>query len=237
MLRLHIFEVAPFKGGNHFIIGLLSLFHSAFHQRRGHHIIFVPAFDQGIFKFRAQANGNVAGQGPRGRGPNDEIGLGKVNSLCRKQALVVRHTELYIDGIAGVFCIFDLCFRQGSLTLRAPIHRLEALVDIALCRHLCKDLDLLCLKVMCQGDVGVFPIADAAQTLKLVALVVQIFQREFPANFTQLDVRNGCGILHTRLFARLELRGQAVCIPAGHIRRFISRHIAVADDDVLQRFI
>ena len=87
-----------------------------------------------------QGDGQVAGQGPDGGGPDDEAQLALVQ--VGELAQVVVHGELHIHRGAGVVLILDLRLGQGGLVVGAPVHGLEALVDVALLGHLAEDLDL-----------------------------------------------------------------------------------------------
>ena len=81
-----------------------------------------------------QRDGEVAGQRPdRGR-PDDEVQLAPVKMA--ELAEVVVHRELDVHGRAGVVLIFDLRLGQRRLVVIAPVHGLEALVDVALLVHL-----------------------------------------------------------------------------------------------------
>ena len=81
------------------------------------------------------------------------------------------------------------------------------------------------------------PVADAAQTLELIALAVKIGHGKFTADLPQLHIRNRGGIADARLGARLEFRGQAVRIPARHIGGLPAGHVAVTHNDILQRLV
>ena len=66
------------------------------------------------------------------------------------------------DGIAVVLAVLDLSLSQSGAAVRAPVHGLQALVDIALLGHLAEDLDLACLELRLQGQIGVLEVADDA---------------------------------------------------------------------------
>ena len=67
-----------------------------------------------------------------------------------------------------------------------------------------------------QGDVGIVPLADDAEALELVALVIDIALDEFFAKTAQLDDGDIGGGADARLGARLQLGGESVGIPAGY---------------------
>ena len=148
VLGLHILELSALDGRDHLIVGQLRLRHRVLIQIGRHDIVFVAAFDDRILVARAYADRKVRGQRPCGGRPNDEEHLIGIDAHRLELAEIVGHTELDIDGMAGILGVFDLCFRESRLTLGTPVNGLETLVDIALVRHFGKDLDLLCLKLV-----------------------------------------------------------------------------------------
>src|SRR5699024_346582 len=104
VLGTHQLEVAALEGGQHGAGGLIQasgLAHGL-HQALSQDIhLTVGSTQQHIVEVGVDGNGVVAGDGPGGGGPNDEVGLRKVGD-ARKLALVVLHGELHEDGGAGV---------------------------------------------------------------------------------------------------------------------------------------
>ena len=139
--------------------------------------------------------------------------------------------------MAGILCVLNLRFREGGLTLRAPIYRLQAAVDITLVSHLGKDLDLLRLKLVLQGDVRIVPFADAAKTLELLTLIVDIACDELLTELAQLNHGNIGRVADTRFLSCFQLGGQTVGIPSRYKGRFETRHILIADDEILEYLI
>jgi hypothetical protein len=101
-------------------------------------------------------------------------------------AQIVVHGELHEHGGDGIVVVFDLGLGQGGLVLGAPVHGLEALVDIALLVHLAEHLDLLGLKAGVHGEVGVLPVADDAHALEAVPLNVDVVLGESVAGGAEL---------------------------------------------------
>ena len=108
----------------------------------------------------------------------------------------------------------DLC--QSGAAVGAPVDRLQALVDVALLGHLAEDLDLTCLKLGLEGQVGMLKVADDAQTLELVAHDVDVLGDKLLADLAQLELGDVLLLLADG-GQGLQLNGQAVGIKAGHI--------------------
>ena len=237
MRRLHVFELAALERAEHRVFGLAAGLHGRLHQRRRHYIALIAGLHERIFKLGTDADRDVCRQRPRRRCPDYKVGVFEVCAELREQALIVRHTEFDVNGVARILRIFDFRFGKRRFALGAPVDWLQALVDEALRRHLGEDLDLLCLKVLAQGDIRIVPLADAAEALERVALLVEIAERVFAAERAQLDVRHRRGVRNAGLAARLQLGRQAVRIPAGDVRRLEAAHVLVANDEVLERLV
>ena len=88
--------------------------------------------DDHIFEFRVQGNRLVGGQGPGGRGPDDQrrraipAAIGRpVAARC--QSLRLRQREAHVDGDRLLIGVFDLRLGQGRTAVNTPVHRLLAL--------------------------------------------------------------------------------------------------------------
>ena len=92
----------------------------------------------------------------------------------RKLPQVVGHGELHIDRGDGVVMILDLSLGQSGLVLGAPVHGLEALVDVAVPVHFAEDAHLVRLEALAHGAVGMLPVADDAQALEALHLLLHI---------------------------------------------------------------
>ena len=132
--------------------------------------------------------------------------------------------------------VLDLGLGHGSGAHGAPVHGLQALVDIALVEHPAKDFDFLRFKVLVHGAVGVLPVAHNAQTLEARHLALDIGLGEFLAGGAELG--NGHGlVVELALFDDGCLNGQTVVVPAGDVGGVIAHHGVAADDEVLQGLI
>ena len=137
MLANDVFQVfaQPFTF-NGVVFRQADFFDNGFHQFLGHDIAFTVKVQELIFKFWVQADGFVGWQGPRGGGPNDEVSV-----VFSEFALGIGDLEADIDGWGFFFAVFDFSFSQRGVTVRAPVNRLGAFVDVALLGHFAEDAD------------------------------------------------------------------------------------------------
>ena len=235
VLSQHIFEEGTGVGGENLVILKTADLHDLAHQGLGHDIGFaVVRLHQGVLLPGMQADGQVAGQGPDGGGPDHEVSLAQVE--LAELALIVLHGELDVDSGTGVILVLNVSLRHGGDAVGAPGHGLQALVDIALVEHPAKDLDLLGLKVLVHGAVGVLPVAHNAQTLETRHLLLDEVLGEVLTGLPEL----GHGqILVQLLLGCLDgtLDGQAVVVPAGDVGGVVAHHGVAADDEVLQGLV
>ncbi len=90
---------------------------------------------------------------------------------------------------------------------------------------------------MCQGNIRMRPVANTAEPHEFLPLVIEVTEGKFTADTAQLNIRNCRRVADARLFACFQFRRQAVRIPSGHIGSFESRHVFIADDNILQHFV
>ena len=157
-------------------------------------------------------------------------------SQMAQLALIVMHGELHIHGGAGIVLILDLSLSQSGLVMVAPVHGLQALVDVALLVHLAKDLDLLGLKAGIHGLVGVLPVGHHAQALEALHLDADILLGIGVAGGTEVGHAHGLAV-ELLLLDDGALDGHTVVIPAGDIRGVPATHGVGPDDEVLQGLV
>ena len=147
---------------------MLAALHRGLDQLAGHDVVSIADLDEGILQVGVQAGGHVGGQGPGGGGPDDDPGLIQRDVVLGQHAVgVVGQLKADVNRVALVLGVLDLSLSQGGTVLGAPVNGLHALVDVAFLGHLAEDLDLACLKLGAQGQVGVGEIALDAQALEL----------------------------------------------------------------------
>ena len=188
-----------------------------------------------VVKVRIEADGEVARDGPGRRRPDEEVELVE-RAVFAQLAQVVLDAELHVDGLAGVLGVFYLGLGQGGLVVRAPVDGLLALVDVALLVHLAEDLDLLGLELRVHGEVGLVPLAQAAEALEGVALDVHVVQGEGLAGVAEL----GGGhllVVELLLLDDGRLDGHAVVVPAGVVDGLPAGHGLIPRDEVLDALV
>ena len=233
MARLHQLQIAPLEGRHSFIAPDPRRFAHAVHQLRRQHVgLVVRHLHQAILKIRIQADRHVARQRPgRGR-PNHKVNLAQ--SL--KFPKILRSQKFDKNGVCLILAVLDFRFRKRSLTFWTPINRFQAFINKAFLRHFAKNFNLRRLKLRKHCQIRMFPICDPTQTLKLLFLIFDIFQRKITAGLAKLH-RAGLVSVDPQLFDRLLLDRKAVRIPAGYIRRAESVHVFKPDDNILQYLI
>ncbi len=132
--------------------------------------------------------------------------------------------------------VFDLGFGQSGAVLDAPVHRLEAFVDVAAVEEIDERAGDYRLIVRAHGEIGIVPLAEDAEALEIGALEIDVLFGVLAAGAADFD--GG----HVRLFAAelaidLDFDGQAVAIPAGDVGRIEAGHGARLDDEILQDFV
>ena len=235
MLCQHILKELAGVGGDDLVMLEAADVHDLVHQSLRHDIgLAVFGLDKNVGLPGVQADGQVAGQRPDGGCPDDEVGAAQVKAC--QLAQIVLHGELDVDGGTGVVMVLDLGLGHGGGAHGAPVHGLQALVDIALVEHPAKDFDLLRFKVLVHGAVGMLPVAHHAQALEARHLTLDIGFGEFLAGGAELG--NGHGlVVELALFDDGCLNGQTVIVPAGDVGSVIAHHGVAADDEILQGLI
>ena len=222
---------------HHLILGDVAGIHDALDEVSGHDVELVADLDEGVLELAVQADSLVGGQGPGGGGPDDEVGLLHRDAvLCQNAVGVLRDVETDEDRVALVLAVLDLGLSQSGAAVGAPVHRLQALVDVALLGHLTKDLDLAGLELRLQGQVGVLKVTDNAQTLELVAHDVDVLGGELLADLAQLELGDVLLLLADG-GQGLQLNRQAVGIKAGYIGSLEALHVLLTNDDVLDDLV
>ncbi len=183
-------------------------------------------------------------QGPRCGGPDRNRGGHAFVDLAalRHHAETAREIqpvddlEPHENARRGDVLVLDLRFGQRRTAIQAPVHRLEALVHVAVLDDGGEGAQLLRLEPGIHGEIRVFPIAEHAEALEVLALRVDLLLGIRSAGGAE---RLGVDLLpHAPVgFLHLHLDGEAVAIPTGNVRRVVSVEGARLDDDVLQNLV
>ena len=151
-------------------------------------------------------------------------------------AQIVVHGELHIHRGAGVVLILDLRLGQRRLVVGAPVHGLEALVDVALLIHLAEHTDLLRLEGGVHGLIGVVPITHHAHALEALPLDIDIVVGKLMAGRAELRHAHGLAV-ELVLLDDGALDGHTVVVPAGDIGGVVAPHGVGSGDDILEGLV
>ena len=151
-------------------------------------------------------------------------------------AQIVVHGELHIHRGAGVVLILDLRLGQRRLVVGAPVHGLEALVDVALFIHLAEHTNLLRLEGGVHGLIGVVPITHHAHALEALTLDIDIVVGKLMAGGAELRHAHGLAI-ELVLLDDGALDGHTVVVPAGDIGGVVAPHGVAAGNEVLDGLV
>ena len=208
----------------------------AFGEFRGEHVLAPLIFDQRIFEFGMQRHGHVARQGPRGRGPDDHIGAGRIGVLEDRLEPVVGQRETDVNGRRLVVGIFHFGLGKGRLAGATPVDGLLAADHIALF-HEIRQLGSRGGLVFGEHRlVGMIPVAEHAKALEFLALDIDELVRVLAAA-AAYRIRRHFLFLFAKLVLNLQFDGQAVAVPAGHIHGLLPLNVAGLDGDVLEDLV
>ena len=236
MLRLHTLQFCTGEDVVCAVICNAGSLHNALHELVCHDIILVAVLDERIVILRSETDGKVAGDRPCGRRPDDEEHLVQIQTELCEHALVVSHAELDKDGVAGIVLVLDLCLGKCGVAVRAPVNGLQTLVEIAVLHHLTEHLDLTCLVLRTECQIGMIVVTNGAQTLELLLLVFHMRQCKILTCLAEVNGRDRA-VLHAHLLECLELDGKSVGIPAGHIGGIEAGHVLLLDDEILEHLV
>ena len=166
----------------------------------------------------------VRGEGPRGRGPDDNRRL-----LAKFSAHKRKHD---VDRRRGFILVFDLSLGQRGLRSRAPEDGLLLTVDQPGLNKSRKRTDDVGLVVRVQRQVRVLPVAQNAQPAELALLDRNKFPRIFFRAAAYLGRGQACGGFHHAEFDR-----EPVAIPTGYERSTKPGHRPGFDDKVLENLV
>ena len=181
-------------------------------------------------------HGHVTGQGPRRGRPDDHIGAGGIGGRENVLQLFVVQGEAHVDGRRLVIGVFHFRLGQRCLAGTAPVDGLLAADDVALFHKVGQLGGGGGLVFGIHRLIGMLPVTEGTEALEFLALDVDELVRVLAA---AAAYRVGRQILFLvpQLVLYLELDGQAVAVPAGHVDGTLALHVAGLDDDVLQNLV
>ena len=236
MLEYEAFELFAFHDiRQYFVIFYFAGLHGRFNQIFGHEQIFITYPDPDIVKFFVGTDSHVAGNGPGCRRPDEGKYLFRIGTF-RHMAVEIYRFEFYVNRERFIVFIFDFGFSQCRFTMRAPVYGLQAFVDIAFLGHFSKYPDLCDFDRLLQCQVGMFPVAEDAETDEILALHIDVLESVFTTFGPQVK-RCDFMTVETRIFDDGMFDRQAVRIPARDIFGIMTGLGLVFQDEVFQAFI
>lgn len=155
-------------------------------------------------------DGEVGRESPRGRRPNGERG-----TLAR----AVREREFNKNRRRDLIHVFDFCFGESGLGTGAPENRFFASIDETFFDKAGEGPEDRSLVGRGEGEVGIFPIAEHAETAELFALDIDkasCVGFRFFADFERGEAGGG--------FDDFEFDGEAVAVPSRDKGSVEARH-------------
>ncbi|MEA3220667.1 MAG: hypothetical protein OZX49_01780 [Immundisolibacter sp.] len=199
---------------------------------------FRAGLDQHVVDLGIQRHGLVGRQRPRRGGP-DRQADGRIavhHAKRRQRGGAVDDGKAHVDGRRGLVLVVDLGLGQRRAAVQAPVHRPLALGHVAPGHDATERAQDVGLGLRGHGQVGLLPVADHAQALKIRALPGHLLGG--------IGAAGGAEGVGVHLLARLAelflhhvLDRQAVAVPAGHVGRVITIQRPGLDDDVLQDLV
>ena len=223
--------------GQNLVLLNMTGVHGGLDQSSRHDVHLVTDLDKGVFHGGVQTGGHVGGQRPRSGGPDHDPGLVQLDAMSGQNALgVSRQLIAHIDGIALILGVLDFRLGQRGTILGAPVNSLHALVDITFFGHFTENLHLPRLKLGAQRQVGILKIALHTKTLELGVHHVNMLGGKLPAQAAQLQL-GYAGFLVSQRPQRFQFDGQTMGVITGHVGSLKTRHVLVADDDILDDLV
>ena len=193
---------------------------------------------QRVVELRVQVQRLVGRQGPRRGGPDHreaalERQLRQAECGREPRQLVGGERKADVDRRIDAVGVLDLGLGQRRAAVEAPVHRLQAAVDVALAQDRAERAQLVGLVGEGHRQVRIVPVAEHAEPDEVLLLA--------------LDLLAGVGArlrLHlvgrqvlAELLLDLDLDRHAVAVPARHVARVEAGHVAALDDDVLEDLV
>ena len=231
MLEDQAFELfARHDVGQDFVVVDFAGFHGRFDQVFGHEQVFVADAYPDVFKVFVGTDGDVAGNGPRRRRPDEGEDFVRVGTF-RHMAAEVDGLEFDVNGEGFIILVFDFSFSQGRFAVRAPVNGLQAFVDVAFLGHFPEDADLSDFDGLAQRQVRMVPVTEDAEADEVFLLFFHAGQGVVTAFGTQVEGGHFVAV-EARIFDDGVFDRQAVRIPAGNVFRVAALLGLIFEDNV-----
>mmetsp|Transcript_21132 Transcript_21132/g.35444 ORF Transcript_21132/g.35444 Transcript_21132/m.35444 type:complete len:358 (-) Transcript_21132:217-1290(-) len=192
-----------------------------------------------VQEIRTNRHCRVGGDGPgRGR-PDGQCHVGRQSlQLLRGAVAELDERHGHVDALRGVpLRVLQLSLRQCGPAARAPMDGFLAAVDVPVQKHLAKHTYLGRLVRRQQRHVRVLPFSPHAIPLELIALRVHRLLGELGCLLSQLDGRERLAVLRRHGLQHLQLDGQPVAVPPGHVAHLAPLQHLIAVNEVLEDLV
>ena len=233
-------QFLPFHG-EHGLQGQVQGGAQALHQLGCHQQMAaaIAAAADRVVELPVHRHRQVGGQGPGGGGPDrHRQPLAGTVELGRQGLRQRYHREGHVDARGGVTVgILQLRFRKRGARTGAPVHRLEAPVDVPRQHHAAEHLDLGGFVAAVQGEVRGVPVAPDAPAAEALLLDRHLLEGVGVGAAAQLDRREAAALLAAKALQHLQLDRQAVAVPTRHEAGLASVEQGVFVEDVLEDLV
>ena len=237
MAKLHLGQRRTLAGTEHFAFQLVALQRRAA-QFGGEDQATAGGLHQFVGEVRMHVQRLVRGDGPRRRGPDHREAVARrqrrnAESMGDAAALGVVELEADVDRRRLLVLVFDLGLGQRRAAVEAPVHRLQALEQVAAGIQFADGTNLVGLVAKRHGQVGIVPVAEHAEADEILLLPLHLLGGKAAAQLARLVGRQvlAVGLLD------LVFDGQAMAVPARHVGRIEAGQGFGADDDVLEDLV
>ena len=194
------------------------------------------AAQQHVVQFRMHGHRPVGRDSPGGGRPDHQCRRSSLNTGTGRKVRHIHHTERHINGRGYLVVVFHFRFRQGRSAVQTPVHRLETLLQMTVVDDLAQGADDVRLEGVIHGQVGIVPVAEHAQTLKIGLLSGHLLAGVFPTLLAK-----GAGIHLVAGLADLlfhhQLDGQTMAVPARHVGGIKAGQGTGLDDHILEDLV
>ena len=234
MLELHAFEGRAFPFAAHFVN-----FHVQFGFEGVHALFRQQQFSRGrirddVLELRMKREGAVRGQRPGRGGPDERADVAVESQLFRFFAR--NHRKPHPDGRTGVVLVFHFGFGQRGAVEDAPVHGLQAAIDVTLLVKIEKRAGDRSLIARVHREVRPVPLAQNTQALEFDLVLLDEPRGKLAAHAAKFRRRHFAGLAAQFLFD-FRLDRQSVAIPAGNVGRAKSGHGLGLHDHVFHDFV
>ena len=217
-------------------VALQAGFHEVLRQDQQQRFAIARGLHQRIREFRMHVQRLVRRNRPRRRGPDDGITFISRQARqteCFRNPVLLDECKTDIDGRVALVLVFDFRFGQRRAAIEAPVHRLQAAIDIAFVKDRPERADFIGFVTEVHGLVRIVPFAKHAEPHEVLLLPLDLLFR-VSARLAQYFI--GRQAFAMQLFD-LDFNRHAVAIPARHIRRIKAVELARLDDHVFQDLV